>query len=192
MQVDFAVELGRDDETLDFPWSTSDGGPQYYNLKRDPEGLDRIEEAARTEELGDFLRAVNAPRSLVESAKCDTWVTDEINPEEEIFGAPWKFGCYVDLLFTNPESRFVFEEHEKLLKELTQLLQRVPDIPAAVEFLLRRCRYHGNADLRDGFYVTVYVFGYGEDESKSRQQWGTALKLVSNAVAQFSSLHFRA
>ncbi|MGC2197332.1 MAG: hypothetical protein WA628_21835 [Terriglobales bacterium] len=189
MQVDFAVELGRDDETLELPWAASDGGPRYYDLKLDPQALAQIEEAVRSGELREFLGAVNSPASVLESAKCDTWSTDEINPEEEIFGAPWKFGSYVDLLFTNPRARFSFEDHENLLKELTKLLQRVPDIPAAAEFLLRRCHYHGKAGVRDGFYVTLYVFGYGEDEAKARRQWEIALKLVGNAVTQLSSRH---
>lgn len=189
MQVDFGVELGRDDEILDLPWASPDGGPRYYDLKRDPEALDQIEEAVRTGGLRDFLMAVNSPASILESAKCDAWATDQINPEEEIFGAPWKFGSYVDLLFTSPRARFSFEGHENLLKRLTELLQRVPEIPAAAEFYLRRCRYHENADVWEGFYVTFYLFGYGEDEAKAHRQWEIALKLVSNAVTQLSFRH---
>ncbi len=31
------VELGADDETLELPWAADDGGPRYYDLKRQPE-----------------------------------------------------------------------------------------------------------------------------------------------------------
>lgn len=187
MQADFAVELGRDDETLEFPWAAPGDGPRYYNLKREPHALEHIEEAARLAELRDFLLAVNAPQSMLESAKCDTWSSTDINPEEEVFSATWKFGSYVDLLFSDVSARFSFEDHEFLLKNLTRLLKRIPEIPASAEFFLRRCYYHENADLEAGFYVTFYLWGYGQEESKARQQWAVALKLVGNAIGQLSS-----
>ena len=141
MQADFAVELGPDDETLEMPWAADEGGPRYYDLKRYPQLLSEIEEARRVSELGDFLRAVNAAASMLETAKCDVWSSTEINPEEEIFEAAQKFGSYVDLLFSDASSRFSFPQHEQLVKRLTQLLQRAPEIPVAAEFLIRRCYY---------------------------------------------------
>ncbi len=187
MQVDFAVELGRDDETLELPWASPADGPRYYDLKRNPDLLEQIEEATRVAELRDFLISVNSPSSILESAKCDTWSTSEINPEEEIFNLPWKFGSYVDLLFSSHAARFSFEQHETLLKQITGLLQRVPEIPGAAEFLLRRCFYSEQDAIREGYYVTFYLSGFGEDQGKARQQWGIALKLVTGAVAQLSS-----
>lgn len=184
MQADYSVELGREDEALEFPWATPDGGPRYHDLKRNPEAIGEIEEAARFPELREFLASVNNPASLLETAKCDAWASTEIHPEEEIFGQPWKFSSYVDLLFTDTAIHFSFEKHESLVKRVVKLLQRVPDIPASAELLLRRCFYHEGDDLREGFYLTCYVFGYGFDEAGARQQWAIALKLVENALAQ--------
>jgi hypothetical protein len=188
MQADYLVELGRDDETLEFPWAGPEGGPRYYDLKRCPENLTQIEEAVRFPELREFLARVNAPGGALETAKCDAWASNEMNPEEEIFGAPWKFGSYVDLISSDESSRYSFDDHERLLKKLTGLLQRVPEIPAAAELLLRRCFFHGGNDVREGFYVTFYLLGYGQDGTKARQQWAIALKLASNAITQ---LYFR-
>jgi hypothetical protein len=187
MQVDFAVELGRDDETLDFPWTAPDGGPRHYNLKRNPDAIEQIEEATRVLELRAFLISLNSKVSILESAKCDTWSTTDINPEEEIFHLPWKFGSYVDLLFSEEAARFSFEQHETFLKQITALLQRIPEIPNATEFMMRRCFYHQTGGVREGYYVTFYLFGFGEDEAKAHQQWGIALKLVAGAIAQLSS-----
>jgi hypothetical protein len=180
MQSDFSVELGHDDETLSLPWAADEGSPRYYDLKRQPDLLLYVEEAQREKELGTFLAAVNCPASILETAKCDTWSTTELNPEEEIFGATHKFGCYIDLLFTNDDKRFSFPEHEDLAKRLTQLLKRVPEIPASAEFLIRRCYFGEKA----GFYITFYLFGYGDDEERARQQWVIGLKLVENAIRQ--------
>jgi len=189
MQVDYAVELGSDNATLEIPWADPDGGLRYYNLKTDPTALDLIPEAAHSTELRDFLRSVNSPASVVESAKCDLWASDEIQPEEEIFGVPWKFGSYVDLAFSAPDSRFDFAGHEDFLKELTALLNKAPEIAASAEFLLRRCYYRTDQGTRAGFYVTFYLFGYGEDGAKARVQWGVALPLVSDAIKQLSARH---
>ena len=117
-------------------------------------------------------------------ANRNAWSTAAINPEEEIFGLLSKFGSYVDLLFSDAAARFSFEEQESFVKRMVKLLQRVPEIPASAEFSLRRCFYHEGDELREGFYVTCYVFGYGSDEGKARQQCAIALKLVGNALAQ--------
>ncbi len=186
MQADFAVELGADDETLEMPWASEGGGPRYCDLKRHPELLPNLEEAGRVPELGEFLSQVNSHGNPLETAKCDAWPSTEINPEEEIFGATHKFGSYVDLLFSDEPKRFSFPEHEGLAKRLTQLLQRAPEIPVAADLLIRRCYYREEEGIRDGFYITFYLFGYGDDEIQSRQRWAVGLKLVQNAIRQLS------
>jgi hypothetical protein len=185
MQADFAVELGAGDETLELPWGAAPG-PQYYDLKRRPEFLLNIEEALRVKELGEFLTVVNSTGSMLESAKCDAWSSTEIHPEEEIFGAAWKLGSYVDLVFAAEPPRFSLPEHEQFAGKTTRLLKRAPEIPAAAEFLIRRCYFHDDRGMREGCYFTFYLFGYGDDEAQSRQNWGIALKLVENAIRQLS------
>ena len=184
MEADFAVELGADDETLEIPWSAHGGHPRYYDLKHQPEMLCALEEIQRVPELAGFLRAVNSAAGGLESAKCDVWWSAELNPEEEIFGASQKFGGYVDLLFSNESARVSFHECESFAKRVVELLKAVPEIPAAAELLIRRCFRHETAETREGFYITCYVFGYGEDESQARQRWAIGIELVANAIRQ--------
>jgi hypothetical protein len=186
VQADFAVELGKDDETLEMPWASGADGPQYYDLKRHPELLREVEEAQRFRELGEFLAAVNSGAGAIETAKCDAWASTEINPEEDIFGAHCKFGCYVDILFSDERARFSFPEHELWAKRMIGLLKKSPEIPAAAEFLIRRCYYHVAEGMHEGFYTTSYVFGYGDDEAQARQRWSIGLKLVEDAIRQMS------
>ena len=181
MQADFAVELGADDETLEMPWAAEAGGPRYYDVKRHPELLLNVLEAQSAPEMRQFLSAVNAPAGTLETAKCDFWSSTEINPEEEIFGATHKFGSYVDLLFSDASSRFSFAQYEQLAKLLTALLKQVPEMPAAAEFFIRRCYYHDGEGIR-GFYITFYLFGYGDDKLQARQRWAIGLKLVENVI----------
>jgi hypothetical protein len=182
VEADFAVELGADDETLVLPWAAENGGPRYYDLKRQPELLLNVEEASRVPELAEFLALINSPAGILETAKCDTWSSTDINPEEEIFGAAYKFCAYVDVLFSQEALRYSFAEHEQFAKRVTQLLKRMPEIPAAVELLIRRCFHHVAGEIQEGFYITFYLFGYGDDEPQARQHWAIALKLVENAT----------
>jgi len=165
VEADFAVELGADDETLEFPWA-EDGGLRYYDLKRQPELLPKLEEARRVPELGGFLGVLNSSSGILETAKCDTWSSTEINPEEEVYGrhtnsAPMWTSC-----FSAGTCRYCLAEHEQFAKRVTQLLKRVPEIPAAAEFLIRRAFYHSADEMQEGFYITLYLFGYGDDEPR--------------------------
>jgi hypothetical protein len=189
MQADWGVELGADDPVLEMPWAVSNGGPGYYDLKRHPDRLSQVAEARRFPELAEFLAAVNSPGSILQSAKCDAWSSTEMDPDEEILGASHKFGSYVDLLFADDATCFSFTAHEKFVKRIAELLRRVPEIPAAAEFLVRRCYFHVPElkQPREGFYITHYLLGYGADEQQARQQWAIGIKLVENAIRQISA-----
>jgi hypothetical protein len=184
VEADFTIELGKEDETLEMPWTANQEVSGYCDLKRRPELLSEIEEIERVPELGEFLLSVNSPASPLETAKCDAWSSTEMKTEEEIFNATHKFGSYVDMVFSGEQKPFSFPEHEQLANRLTQLLRKVPEIPAAAEFLIRRCHYHRDNELRDGFYITFYLFGFGQDEAQARERWAIALKLVENAIRQ--------
>jgi hypothetical protein len=150
--------------------------------------------------MGEFLSAINSPGSMLESAKCDTWLSNELNEEELIFGAAWKFSSYVDLIFVDCRPRLLFAAHENFAGRICRLLKRVPEISAAVEVIIRRCYYHAAAmsaasspaaDVQEGFYFTLYLSGYGDEEDEARQRWGIGLKLMENALLQLSAKHRR-
>lgn len=187
MDADFAIELGRDDPVLDFPWSDPADKLRYFDLKRRPELIAQVEEAQRFPELTEFLRTVNSTRSLVESAKCDAWATNELSAEEDDFHASHKFASYVDLVFSSLDHRQSFPFHERFARRLIELLRRAPKIAAAVEVCMRRCYFHDDGETRDGFYCTLYVSGYGNDEATACRSWAVALSLTGNAIVQLSS-----
>jgi len=201
MDASVSVELAAEDARLEVPWQADE--LRYYDLKRQPELLLDVVESHHNRELAEFLAAVNSGLSMLESAKCDTWLSDQIEEEEAVYGAAWKFGSYVDLIFADTPARFSFSSHENFSNRAARLLQRAPEISAAAEFIVRRCFYHASAAdsapaapesapaPREGFYVTFYLFGYGDDEDEARRRWGIALKLVENALLQLSALHRR-
>ena len=188
VQADFSVELGKSDEALELPWTAPGGEPRYYDLKRQPELLLNLQEAFDNEELGQFLAAINSAHSMLETCKCDTWTSNELSEQEQSFGGGWKFGSYVDLIFSAEENRYLLGAHEQLARSLCKLLQRVPEISAAVELVIRHCHFHipGSDDSRLGFYLTFYLSGYGSDAAEARARWNIGLKLVENALLQLS------
>ena len=118
MDADFSVELGADDDALEFPWASPDGELRYYDLKHQPELLLYIREASDYPELGRYLATVNSERSVILTAKCDVWREDELSEVEAIYEAKIKLGCYVDHLFVAEDVRFDFERHERVAERM--------------------------------------------------------------------------
>jgi hypothetical protein len=187
MQVDYSVELGREDPALELPWQSEDGARRYYDLKQHPELVLQIPEAASSPELSGFLTRINAPEFPLQSAKCDCWYSEEITAEEEIFGEPGKFVSYVDLVFAGNAPRLSLENHEALSRRLCELLKRAPEMASSVELVIRRCYYHAvntPDESTTGFCITAYVAGFGDDEAEARRRWSIALTLLQHALVQ--------
>ncbi|MGD0469318.1 MAG: hypothetical protein ABSA54_13150 [Terriglobales bacterium] len=202
MDADFSVELGPEDPVLDFPWTDPSGKLAYVDLKRLPELIAQIEEAQTFPELQEFLRTLNSPRCMVETAKCDAWATTELSAEEEVYNASHKSASYVDVVFSNIDARLSslrqsslrqsslrrsLSAHEQFARKLVELLRRAPETPSAAEVCVRRCYFGEEGGVREGFYCTLYVSGYGNDGVSARQNWAVGLKLMGNAIVQLSA-----
>lgn len=213
MQAEFTLELGAESPCLELPWAAHDGSSRFYDLRAQPELLLQIGAAAEHTVLGEFLATLNMPHgarllgndaenvptapnangstSPVLTAKCDTWTSSEIYPEEEVFGAAMKFASYVDLFFTAEAARFDFAEHERFAQRLCALLGRAPEIAASAELFLRRCYYHRGgieSESDPGFYLTLYVTGFGDEPSEAELRWSIAMKVVQNAILQLGAM----
>ena len=197
MDADWSVELGSDDAALEFPWSSPDGSQRYIDLQLHPDRINEVPEAMRFPELGEFLRAVNQPHSPWITAKCDVWVDHELGEAEAIHEAKLKLGSYIDLIARAESARFSFERHEQWVKGAARALSTDDGSPTACEFILRRCWYHtetsslragddtdtpGEANPVPGFYVTFYLFGFGDDEAQARARWAKGLQRVTAAL----------
>jgi hypothetical protein len=138
--------------------------------------------------LSAFLTRINAATFPLQTAKCDTWYSQEISPEEEIFAATGKFVSYVDLVFAGDEARLSLEQHEALARNLCALLQRAPEMAATVELVIRHCYFHPGDNPADesatGFCISAYVSGFGDSEPEARKRWSIALTLLQNALVQ--------
>lgn len=186
MDADFSIELGKHDPVLDLPWTDPSGRLAYFDLKRHPDLIAKIEEAQAFPEVAELLIKLNSSRSPIESAKCDVWSTTELSADEAIYRSSHKLACYVDVVFSDLEKRSSFSLHEGLVKKLCELLRRAPEIPSALEICLRRCFFPRGTNTREGFYLTVYANGYGNDQLEARRNLAVALQLTGNAILQLS------
>jgi len=188
MDADWSVELGTDDPTLEFPWSSPDGSQGYVDLSSQPEALTAIPEAAAYPELAEFLRTVNGKSSPWQTVKCDVWTDDELGEAETIYDGTLKFCSYVDLIVRDAAARWSFERHEAWVKSAARELDGEGAVSIACEFIVRRCWFHpeGAVDPEHttaGFYVTLYLFGYGHDEAEARARWAEGLRRVTGVLA---------
>jgi len=187
MDSDFSIELGADDPVLDFPWTDPSGKFAYFDVKRAPDLIARIEETQNFPELAEFLHAINSSRSAVESAKCDAWSTTELSPAEDIYNASHKVSGYVDLVLSDGGRQRSYEAHKEFAEKWTSLLRRAPEIAASAEICVRRCYFVAASATAEGFYFTLYVSGYGDDDQTAQKNWAIGLNLAGNAILQLSA-----
>ncbi len=187
MQAAFYIELDDDDDRLEIPWvDPGDPANCFYDLKAEPGQLERISEARNNPPLRRFLAAVNAPETLFATAKCDTWQTAEFSDDERAAfpQARTKFASYVDLVFSRDEFNFHREHYEQLARRLLPVLTAAP-VAARAELCLRRCCFATREDW--GFYLTVFLYGYGRDAAETEVQWAAGLEALQAALLHLSA-----
>jgi hypothetical protein len=184
MDADWSVELGADDPALEFPWTSPDG-QGFVDLLKDRDGLSRIAEATQYPALRSFLIGLNGSMSPWLSVKCDAWMDEGLTDGLEPSAGRLRMASYVDLIRRDESQRFSFEQHERWARAVTERLLRFPDGPYFCESIVRRCYYHlaGHfEDSKPGLYLTVYVFGFGDEEAQAQACWTGGLDRVSHAL----------
>jgi hypothetical protein len=187
MDADWSVELGRDDPTLEFPWSAPDGSQRFVDLSQRMAAVASLPEVSQYPEMAEVLIALNGKLSPWLTAKCDVWADDDLSEAEQVYDAQFKVCSYIDLIRRSEAERFSFEQHEQWVRSAALSAQCAePDNPIACEFIVRRCWYRSESRHDDqpeaGFYVTLYVSGYGSDEVRARALWVGGLTRVSGVL----------
>lgn len=183
MLASWSVECGADDPVLVVPWSDA-GGLHFVDLRENPYDLDQVAEAEQHPALMQALRALNAPRSPVFTAKCDAWAMDaeeleslqlelDLNSAE----APCGFVSYIDLIWRDRPLFVSFHQQEQRLHRLARLLDPLDHPFALAEAVLRPAL----VDLtgpQEGFAVTLYVKALGTDAPHAYEHWTKTLEAV--------------
>ena len=185
MLSEWSAECSADDPVLVVPWSDpSDSSRRFVDLRENPYDLDHLPEAERYPALMHALRALNAPRSAVFTAKCDAWPLDveelaalraelDIIPEE----SPAGFGSYIDILWRERSLFASFHLQEQMLHRLTRHAAPLEYPYAMLDCILRPAMVD-LAGPQEGFAVSLYVKAVGHDASSAEEHWASALDAV--------------
>ena len=196
MLADWSAECSPDDPVLVVPWSNPDQpdpnhpGSHFVDLREHPYDLETLPEAERYPSLRNALRALNAPRSPVFTAKCDSWpVTDpddllrlqaELGVETELDPglAAAAHSSYIDLLWRDRPLFASRHQHEHLADRLTRRAAPL-DLPFALLESTIRPALLDLTTPQEGFALTLYVHALGTDPDHAEQNWSRALDEVT-------------
>ncbi len=184
MLAEWSVECALEDPVLVVPWKNPDGSAAFIDLRSNPYDFDNIPEAEQYPPLMQALRALNATRSPVFTAKCDAWPLDgeeqgelqqslDIPPAE----APAGFASYVDMVCRERSLFASFPRHERLLRRLTRRAATLDRPMAALDCVLRPAVIDLDGP-REGFAVSLYVKALGADRQAAFEEWGAALEAI--------------
>jgi hypothetical protein len=198
MVADWSVACSAEDPVLVVPWSVAEsvseaGEPggrsaaDFVDLRENPYDLDQIPEAEQHPPLMQALRALNAPRSPVFTAKCDAWPLDgqeleELRLELDVSregqeAAALGFASYIDLVWRDRTIFASFHQSEQLLHRLARLAAPIDQPRAMLDCVLRPAMLDLTGP-REGFAISLYIKALGPDIEAARQVWAEALEAV--------------
>jgi hypothetical protein len=187
MLSEWSVECAADDPVLVVPWSDpSDptGTRHFIDLRENPYDLDHLPEAEQHPPLMHALRALNAPRSPVFTAKCDAWRMDgddlqALRMDLDAFAedTPAGFASYIDLLWRERSIFVSFHQQEQMLYRLTRRATPL-DYPHAMLDCVLRPALVDLTGPQEGFSVSLYVKALGHDIQSAEENWAAALEAV--------------
>jgi hypothetical protein len=187
MLSEWSVECSADDPVLVVPWSDpsdSTGNRRFIDLRENPYDLDHLPEAERYPPLMHALRALNAARSPVFTAKCDAWPLDgeeldvlRVNLDVLAEEAAAGFGSYIDILWRERSIFASFHLQEQMLHRLTRHAAPLEHPYALLDCIIRPAM----VDLtgpQEGYAVSLYVKAAGHDAPSAEANWASALDAV--------------
>ncbi|MDR3726322.1 MAG: hypothetical protein P4K86_04685 [Terracidiphilus sp.] len=182
METDWEVEIGGGAAVIEALW------PGFVDLRRSPERLGEIAEAAAFPALADLLLALNGPASPLWTAKCDLWKPDpvelaipEITSPAAVSDAgvqPTALACYVDLLLVEGRVFAQWTEAEGFCRKWVARLESLPLPNCRVDLIVRQAI----AGEDEGFGVTAYLSGTGKDQSAAAEALSAALAAFADSI----------
>jgi hypothetical protein len=188
MLTDWSALCSSEDPVLVVPWSDPARNVSFVDLRNNPYDFDSVPETVQYPPLLQALRALNATRSPVFTAKCDVWNINAIELEHlrlELGVAEAEsrrgVGSYIDLLWRE-KSRFGSAAHQQQwIGRLLRLASQLEHPAAALECVLRPA-FLDFETPQEGFAISVYVKAVGSDEGGATVTWASALLEVVKLI----------
>jgi hypothetical protein len=188
MLAEWSAECSSEDPVLVVPWNDPNGKSAFVDLRANPYDFDAIPEAEHHPPLMQALRALNATRSPVFTAKCDAWSMDgeelehlqlnlDVAPADAPSGLSCGFASYIDLVCRERSLFTSFPQHEQMLRRLTRLAAPLDYPEAALDCVLRPALIDLEGP-RQGYAFSLYVKALGIDQQTAWREWAAALDAV--------------
>jgi hypothetical protein len=187
MLSEWSVECAADDPVLVVPWSDPadpSGNRRFVDLRENPYDLDHLPEAELYPPLMHALRALNAARSPVFTAKCDAWPLDgeeldalRLNLDVLVDDTAAGFGSYIDILWRERSLFTSFHQQEQLLHRLTRRAATLDHSAVMLDCVLRPALIDLTGP-QEGFAVSLYIKALGHDRHSAEENWASALESI--------------
>jgi hypothetical protein len=193
MLSDWSAACSADDPVLVVPWSDpANPDVRFVDLRENPYDLDHLPEAERFPPLLHALRALNAQRSPVFTAKCDAWRIEAPANDEELEGlrleldliaedAPTGFASYIDVLWRERSVFASFHQQEQIVHRVARKAAFLHHPYAMLDMVIRPALI----DLispEEGFAISVYIKALGHDASAAEENWASALDAIVGLI----------
>ena len=174
------------------PWSDPDSGLRFVDLRAEPYALAEISETDAYPELARALRALNANRSPLLTAKCDVWVLASPADDDELQALALELalpddlalhgiGSYIDCLWRDRALFTSAGQQQLMLDRLVRRLERLHHPHCAISCVLRPALLDFNGPL-EGFAFTLYLRALDADADSARALWAEALEKVVDVL----------
>lgn len=184
MLAEWSVECAAEDPVLVVPWKDPGGKCAFVDLRANPYDFDFIPEAEQHPPLMQALRALNAARSPVFTAKCDAWEmeADELETlwlllDLSAGDSAAGFASYIDLVHRERSIFTSFPQQEQMLRRLTRLASTLHHPYAALECVLRPAILDLDGPAQ-GYACSLYLKSVGHDQAAAEWEWARALEAV--------------
>jgi hypothetical protein len=188
MLAEWSAECSAEDPVLVVPWKDPDGKAAFVDLSANPYDFDAIPEAEQHPPLMHALRALNASRSPVFTAKCDVWSLDgeEVEHLRMSLDMPQAdasanglcgFASYIDLVWRDRSVFGSFHQQEQMLRHLTRLAASLDYTGASLDCVLRPAFVDLDGP-REGYAFSLYIKGIGDSPEAAWKEWAAAIDAV--------------
>ena len=188
MVTEWSALCSPEDPVLVVPWTDPVTNVSFVDLRTNPYDFDAIPEAVQHAPVLQALRALNATRSPVFTAKSDVWSLApaelallRIELDVEADSSRSGIGSYIDLIFRDRTVFTSAAHQQQWIARLLRLASALDYPTGALECTLRPALL----DLRipqEGYAISLYIKALGSDRESAEVVWAAALADVVKLI----------
>jgi hypothetical protein len=153
----------------------------FLDLRDRPDLIKLVPEAAKSEGLGEILRALNVAGSPFMSLGCE----HRLNPlDGSANGFTCYFHSYTDITYRDPVRHASEEQMIELADRFLSLVSGHPGAVFAFEIGIQRMRHFFGC--RAGYNLSLGLSGYGQTEEQAAASYDAGAREAAKAFAELS------